>query len=204
MSFLKSSASFTRFRILEDIPKGLWEDIPARLKQYAFHDIDDTVDERAWGWTNFDDMLDTGWRLSPPEKGAYITFSLRLDTRRIPPSVFKKHIRLAVQAEEAKLRGLGKNFVSRDRKLEIKDQVKTHLMKRFLPIPAEFQVIWATRDNMVYVASTQEKLLDLFLEHFALTFELRLEQLTPFVLALRILGEDVADSLDFLEPTSFV
>ena len=104
MSFLKSSTSFTRFRLVDEVPADLWAAIPDKLKQFAFQDIDDIPQERSFGWVNFDDMLDTTWRLSPPEKADYITFSLRLDTRRIPPAVLKKHTRIAVQEEEAAAR----------------------------------------------------------------------------------------------------
>lgn len=78
MSFLKSSTSFTRFRLVDEVPADLWAAIPDKLKQFAFQDIDDIPQERSFGWVNFDDMLDTTWRLSPPEKADYITFSLRL------------------------------------------------------------------------------------------------------------------------------
>lgn len=204
MSFLKATTSFTRFRLMDDVPKELWTAIPDKLKQFAFRDIDDTIDERSWGWTNFDDMLDTQWRLSPPEKGAYLAFSLRLDTRRIPPAVLKKHVRLALAAEEDKLREQGKKYVNRERKLELREQVKQRLMAKTLPIPAEFAVVWATDTNNIYVGATQEKVLDLFQEHFELTFDLKIEALTPFALALNLLGEEVASQLDMIEPSRFI
>ena len=108
MSFLKASTSFTRFRIIDDVPAELWPAIPEKLRQFAFMDIDDIAEERAFGWTNFDDMLDTEWKLSPPEKADYLTFSLRLDTRRIPPAVLRKHTRIALREEEARIKELGK------------------------------------------------------------------------------------------------
>ena len=106
MSFLKASTSFTRFRIIDDVPAELWPAIPEKLRQFAFLDIDDIAEERAFGWTNFDDMLDTEWKLSPPEKADYLTFSLRLDTRRIPPAVLRKHTRIALREEEARIKEL--------------------------------------------------------------------------------------------------
>ena len=133
MSFNKASTSFTRFRILDDIPADLWASIPEKLRQFAFLDIDDIAEERSFGWTNFDDMLDTEWKLSPPEKADFLTFSLRLDTRRIPPAVLRKHVRLALRDEEARIKELGKKFVGRERKKEIQEQVKLRLMGRFLP-----------------------------------------------------------------------
>ena len=61
MSFIKSSCSFTRFRITDSVPASLWGEIADRLKQYAFREIDETADERSLGWVSFEDMLDSAW-----------------------------------------------------------------------------------------------------------------------------------------------
>ena len=204
MSFLKSSTSFTRFRIVDDIPSELWAGIPDKLRQFAFQDIDDIPAERSFGWTNFDDMLDTAWKVSPPEKAESLAFSLRLDTRRIPPAVLKKHTRLALLEEERRIREQGKKFIARERKKEIAEQVKLRLRSRFLPIPAEFQVVWNTASSKIYLATTQTKIIELFQDIFTRTFDLHIEQLLPYSLALSLLGEEVSGRLDGVEPTRFL
>ncbi len=203
MSFLKPGTSFTRFKITEDVPKDLWAAIPDKLRQYAFKDIDDIPEERSWGWVNFDDMLDTEWKVSVPQKGAYLTFTLRQDTRRVPPAVIKKHLALELKKEEARNRERGKSYVARERKKELKEQVLLRLKQRFLPIPAEFQVVWNTDTNMLYLASTQSKILELFQDYFTLSFNLQIDQLKPYSLALSLLDSAQADRLDLLEATSF-
>ena len=204
MSFLKSSTSFTRFRIVDELPAGLWATVPDKLRQYAFQDIDEIPEERSFGWVNFDDMLDASWRISPPEKAEYLTFSLRLDTRRIPPAVLKKHTRIALQEEERRIKEQGKKFVARERKKEIAEQVKLRLRSRFLPIPAEFQVVWNTQTSRIYLASTQGKVIELFQEQFTRTFDLHIEQLLPYGLALSLLGDDISARLDEVEATRFL
>ena len=204
MAFLKSSSSFTRFRITESVPKSLWGEITDRLKQFAFRDIDETADERSLGWVSFEDMLDTKWHEAPPQKGAYIAFSLRLDVRRVPPAVLKKHTSLALKAEEARNREQGRKYISRERKKEIREQVELKLRTRSLPVPAEFNVVWNTTDNVVFFASTQAKMIEAFQEHFTQTFNLDLDQLTPYGLATKFLGDDGLAKLDRLEPTRFV
>ena len=109
MGILSASCSFTRFKITEPVPKELWMEIPAKLRQFAFQDIDDIAEERGWGWTSFEDMLDTQWRSAPPEKGAYLAFALRLDTRRIPPAVLKKYVTIALREEEVRIKEQGKS-----------------------------------------------------------------------------------------------
>ena len=204
MGFNSASVSFTRFKITDQIPDGLWADIPSRLKQFAFMDIDNLPDERAWGWVNFDDMLDSSWHMSPPEKGHYLTFSLRLDTRRVAPAVLKKHRTIALREEEEKAKQLGHNFVSRARKKELYEAVQAKLLARSLPIPAEFNIIWNRENGIVYFASTQTQMLAMFTDLFAKTFELDLEELTPYALAMHLHGEDVATKLDTVVATSFI
>ncbi len=204
MSFLKSTTSFTRFIVLDEVSKDVLYNIPELLKQYAFKDIDNITLERALGWTSFDDLLDTQWERSIPEKADYICFSLRLDTRRIPPAVFKKYVRLALMEEEKKILEVGKKFVPKDRKAEIKEQVRLQLLSRFLPIPAEFQAIWLVEKQRVYFASTQAKVIESFMEHFILTFGVHLEQITSYPLAIELLGEEVGVKLDSIQETHFV
>lgn len=201
MSFLKSSTSFTRFRITDQPPSTLWPQVVDKLRQFAFKDIDEIPEEQSFGWVSFEDMLDAEFATNPVEKGVYIAFSLRLDTRRVPPAVIKKHLALALKKEEEYNREQGKKFVSRERKKELKEQVMLRLRMRFLPIPAEFQVIWNTADNMVYFSSTQGKMLDMFQELFIRTFDLHLEPLTPYSLGAYLINDTAA--LDTLEPTNF-
>lgn len=205
MGFLSAGASFTRYRIIEEIPETLWAEIADRLRKNAFKDIDHTADERSFGWVCFDDMLDAEWRTAPPQKGEFVTMGLRLDTRRIPPAVFKKHLTLALADEMDRMEQTkGKRYVSRDRKTEIKEQVALKLRARTLPIPAQFDVVWNIQTGVIYLASVQSKLRALFEDMFTMTFDLHLEPMTPYYQALAVLGEERARALEDLEPTEFV
>ncbi|MDR1660151.1 MAG: hypothetical protein LBR94_07405 [Desulfovibrio sp.] len=203
MGFAGSTTSFTRFRILDPVPRSLWLQLPDRLRKYAFRDIDDTLEMSSCGWVSFEDMLDSTWSGSPPLKADYAFFSLRLDRRRIPAGIVKKYMLLAFIEETERLRRQNKNFISRERKKEIREQVLARLRARFLPVPGEFNVLWLMKKNEVWFASTQGSMLDLFLEEFLKTFELHLEQLTPYSLASTVLDEDSLARLDYLEPTCF-
>ena len=203
MGFANSACSFTRFRILDPVPAGLWPQIPDKLKQFAFRDIDDFPEMQYQGWVCFEDMLDSEWISAPPQKGAYLVFSLRLDMRRIPAGVVKKHLAVALRDEKKRMHEQGKTFISRERKKELKEQVMLRLRMRFLPIPSEFNVLWAMDRNEIWFASTQNKMIDLFMEEFLKTFELHLEQLTPYTLAASMLDEESLIRLDQLEATQF-
>jgi len=204
VSILSTSLGITRYRVVEEIPDSLWREVPKRLTDNTFHDIDATVDERSWGWCNIDNMLDMDWADSPPEKGHFMCFSLRLDTRRIPPAVFKKHCMIALATELTQAKAEGKSFISKDRRREIKDQVMLRLRARSLPVPAVFDAVWNTQSGRVLFCGTNAKAKTLFEDHFNLSFELTLEPLTPFFLAMDMLGEAAASRLETLEPTSFI
>lgn len=204
MGFLSSSCSFTRFRILDPVDNALVLAIPDKLRQFAFRDIEDMPEMQSWGWTSFEDMFDMQWENSTPMVGQYAVFSLRLDTRRIPAGVIRKHVTLAVKEEREKLAQAGKKFISRDRIKEIKEQIILKLREHFLPVPAEFNVLWDLQANQVWLASTQSKVIDLFGEYFLTTFELHLDQLTPYALAAQLMGENVQGQLNTLQATQFI
>lgn len=203
MGFMNASCSFTRFRLLDAVSQDVWESIPHKLRQFALCDIDNSAEERAVGWTCFEDMLDTEWRTAPPDKGDYLCFALRQDTRRVPPAVLKKYFALALRDEKSRNAAQGKAYIARERKKELKEQVTLRLLQRYLPVPAVFDVLWATDRGEIWFTSTQNKMLDVFLEEFIKSFNLHLEQMTPHNLALRHLDEDMHERLATLEPTRF-
>lgn len=203
MPFFSSSVSLTRYRIMDEVSDQLLREAPERLVKHAFQDIDHTADERSFGWVCADDYLDCRWQASPPEKGHFFVFSLRLDTRRVQPSVFKKHVLLAERDFLASITDPEKRFMSKDRKREIREQVMLKLRARAMPVPAVFEAAWDLRTHTVYLASTNSKVRSLFEDLFTLTFELALEPLTPFFLAARMLGEEALPRLESLEPTDF-
>lgn len=204
MSFLRNSVSFTRYALLDKISVELEASLPDILRRHAFRDIDDLPEERAWGWVAFEDMLDTEWRGAPPRKGGeYAAFALRLDTRRVPAAVLKKHYSLALRAEEEAIRAQGRNYVARERRKELRERTLLMLQKRFLPVPALFQVLWNLPAGRLLIATLSPKVLDLFEDHFTRSFDLRLERLSPLGLAGELLPDTDMNRLAALEAEGF-
>lgn len=199
MGFANSSCSFTRFRIVDPIPANASAEIPRLLTQFAFRDIEDLPEMQAHGWVCFDDMLDCQWETAPPFKGEYVVFSLRLDTRRIPAGVIKKHLALAIKEEKSG----EKKFISRERKKELREQVIMKLRPGFVPVPAEFNTLWNLQSGEIWFAAVQSRMLDLFQEYFLNSFNLHIEQLTPYNLANLLLAEPEAQKLDSIKATHF-
>ncbi|MFW6054437.1 MAG: recombination-associated protein RdgC [Thermodesulfobacteriota bacterium] len=204
MGFLSASASFVRYRVIDEVPKGIWPRVTDLLQEHCFRDIDKSSEERSFGWVSIDNMLDNSWSEAPVYKGEYLAFALRVDTRRIPPAVFKKHYQITLEEALNKAKEQGKKFIGREQKKELKEQVRLRLLTRTLPVPAVFDVIWNSRINRVYFASTQAKMRSLFEDHFTQTFKLHLEPLTPFYLAWDLVDNEQRNLLTEYEPAVFV
>ena len=199
MGILSSSVSLTRYRIVEKVPDELVNEVPQRLKSNAFREIDQTSDERSFGWVCFDDLLDNKWHTASPHKSHYLAFALRLDTRRIAPAVMKKYLRLALEEARREQESRGRKKVTRDQKAEIKDRVKQSLMSKTLPVPAVFDVVWDVSSHLVYLGSVSPKVRQLFEDQFTQSFELSLEPQTPYFLAVNLVEEHEKKLLDEVE-----
>lgn len=202
MSFHKASCSFTRFRQIGDVSSHMGENANI-LKRFAFRDIDDLPEERAFGWVCLDNWRDSEWRTAPPEKGHYLCFSFRLDTRRIPAGIIIKHFGIAMDKEMERNREQGKAFINRERIQELREQVVLRLRSRFLPSPSIYNVVWDTTAGTLWLASTQGNILNLFEEYFCLSFEFPMHRVDPYDLAASLIGGDRAHVLDRLEGTTF-
>ncbi len=141
MPFMDRTCNITRIQMLDATDKNTFANVRDTLSRYAFRSIDDFPEDKSVGWVNIDDMLDTEWRVSPPQKGGYLTFAMRMDMRRIQPAVLKKELRKAIQKEEEENQKTGKKFISRQRKLELREQVSLRLKSRMVPTPKIIDVI---------------------------------------------------------------
>ncbi len=204
MGFLSAGTSFVRYRVIDEVPKGLWPQVSDLLQEHCFQDIDQSSEERSFGWVSIDNMLDTTWNTAPVHKGEFLAFALRVDTRRISPAVFKKHYQQAFEDLSARVKEQGKKFIGREQKKELREQVRLRLLNRSLPVPAVFDVVWNPKKNHILFAGTQEKMRLLFEDLFTLTFKLHLEPLTPFFLAWNLLQDEQRRQLNEYEPAVFI
>lgn len=150
MSFLKGTIPLTVYTASADF---FLKVTPERLTHFAFCPIDNVPEEKGWGFVNHDDMFDTEWKKSIPEKGKFIVFGFRIDTRKIPASVYRKHLAAMMAQEFETLEAKGKKFISRERKAEIRELCKAKLLSEQEPQPSMFGVCVDPVDEVIYVAS---------------------------------------------------
>lgn len=200
MGIYAKSLSCTRYFVRGETPSDFLSWVDERLQFHLFRDIDDTNDEKAQGWVELDNLLETSFEGGQAHKGEYLAFSLRIDTRKVPAAVFRKHFLLAEQTIRAqqKFRRL-----SRQQKLELKKTVIADLLRRQMPQPALFDIVWHPGQQRLWLFATSPKVRESFETLFRETFELDIFLLFPYTLAQDVLDPAAQDRLEMLEPASF-
>ena len=167
-SLMSSSVAVTQYHCSEQPNSN--SDLRDMLRRHSFRPIDQGVETKSVGWVSAADMLDSNF-LAAPDIGEFLLFSLRIDLRKLNSAVLKKEVIVALKTEEEKNRQIGKKFICRDRKKEIKEQVTIRLLSHTYPIPKTVGVAWHLSENKVYFFSSNSKECDLFEELFTKTFD---------------------------------
>lgn len=201
MGLLKGSASFVRFGVEGELPENALEYIADRVVSFSFQDIDDTYDEYSIGWVSIYNMFDTQFNFGSYAAGDYITLTLRIDERKVSPSILKKF----VQKEEERVKQEKQiPKVSRAMKVEIKERVKTELMRKSVPVPAVFDICWSLSTNSVLFFSTNKKIHAVIEDFFKDCFGVMLKQQIPYITAEQMLPEDRLSRLESITPDIFI
>ena len=201
MGLLKGSASFVRFSVEGELPENLLDFVADRVVSFAFRDIDDTYDEYSIGWVSVLNMFDSEFKYASYAAGDYITLTLRIDERKVSSAILKK----VVQKEEERVR-LEKELkkLPRSMKVEIKDRIRTELMRKAVPIPTIYELCWSLSDSTLIFFSTNKKAQALLEDYFKETFGLLIKQQIPYITAEHLLDEEQVAILDRINPEIFV
>ena len=193
MGLLSGSASYIRYRVTGDIPEAVKPFALEKLQWHAFHEIDPgTLTDKSIGWVSAENMSLTKFDDMHFAKDPYLVFSLRIDTRRIPPIA----LRAAVLREEIKAKEqAGYERLNRKHKMEIREEQTQRLLKKVLPLPAVYDVCWNTGAGEVLFFSTSKKANEEFVSFFFRAFDLKLKTKTPAALVseLRPGSEETID-----------
>jgi len=201
MGFLKGSASFVRFSVEGELPENPLDFIADRVVSFCFRDIDDTYDEYSIGWVSILNMFDSQFKYASYAAGDYITLTLRMDERKVSSAILKK----VIQKEEERVR-LEKELpkLSRPMRVEIKDRIRTELMRKAIPIPTVFELCWSLSDSTLIFFSTNKKAQALLEDYFKETFGLLIKQQIPYITAEHLLDDEQVAALARISPEIFV
>jgi len=201
MGFLTGSASFMRFSVEGELPEPFWDNVADRIASHSFQDIDDTLDEYSVGWVSVASMFDADFAYASYAAGDYVVLSMRVDERKVSPAVLRKCV---LKEEERIKRERQLPRLGRSAQMEIKERVRTQLVRKSVPIPAVYDLVWNLSDGTVLFFSTSRKALVLVEELFKDTFGLSLVLQIPWNTAGHLAEESLLARLDRLRPEILV
>lgn len=196
----KGSMSFRSYSVIGPDAGKDPEEIIQGLENYAFDGFAGE-EGRARGWISFDHLLDIEFSREKNVRGSYVVFGLRVDTRRVPPAIYKAHCVLELKATQE---ALGVAKVPLTERRDIRRRIKEQLLNETTPASKAIGIVWHIRKRRLYVMSTSRQILNDVADLFDRSFELSLEERNPSTIGLEAARHhDVADGFRDLMPTAF-
>ena len=203
MSLLSSAVSITRYRVNGHMEDPITDAVYHGLKKNMFPDIDDIESSQSVGWTSFQDPFTPSFEGSSFVYGNYFVFSLRLDKKTIPSKLVQKYMAIEIAK---KFQATGREFLSRNEKKMIKENVISLLGLRIPATPNIYNVLWNYEASLIWffthLKGPNEELETLFKTSFGLV----LTRIFPFTFAEScpgMSGFDL-DLLTTLSPTKML
>lgn len=197
MGLLAGSASLTRFSVVGELPESFWDVAAQRIAAMSFKDIDDTMDEYSIGWVSVADMFDAGFAYSSYAAGDYIALTMRVDERKVAPSVLKKYV---AKEEERIKREKQIPRLNRAARLEIKERVRAELIRKSPPVPSTYDLCWNLADSTLLFFSTSKKAMALLEDLFKETFHLSLILQIPWLTGQRMAEGEALEEYEEMRP----
>ncbi len=195
MSMLQGTVSLKRFLVLGPVPGE--EDLLAGLAQDQFRPFQDGLEEERMGWCDWRNPL-----ITPPDgnwvsQERFAVFGLRIDTRRVPPTLLKAHVDLRLQALQ-KEKDL--TFVGKEARISLADEVKVELLRKVLPSPKVVEVAWDLKGGILWTTASSSKAQGALASLFIKSFGCEVHPLAPLVLSGRLCPDLSVESLMALDP----
>ena len=195
MSLLQGSISLKRFLVLGPVPSET--DLQQGLRENQFRPFEDGLEEERLGWCDWRNPL-----ILPPDPDGmsldrFALFTLRIDTRRVPPTLLKAHVDLRAQQL---LQEKGLAFLGREARTSLQDEVKVELLARVLPVPKMVDVAWDRKGGMLWTTASSSKNQGALISLFMKSFGCELQPLAPLLLAARLAPDLPTESLMALDP----
>lgn len=156
MSLMSRSGKFTIIDTKNSIDLSQLES-----KLQVFKPIDDDItQEAALGFVCFDDYMQSVG-CTPIQKGNFYAATLRIDVRKIPGSISKKYLKVALEEEKQRTQ---RSAISRPRKAELKEIVRAGLLAKTLPSFSLTDVIFDAETGRIYLCTASKRVVDYFIE----------------------------------------
>jgi DNA recombination-dependent growth factor C len=127
----------------------------------------------------------------------FAVFGLRMDTRRVPPTLLKAHVELRLQSLQ-KEKDLA--FVGKEARVSLADEVKEELLRKVLPTPKVIEVAWDLKNGVLWTTASSSKAQGALSTLFIKSFGCEIHPLAPLVLSGRLCPDLSVEALMALDP----
>jgi len=206
----RGSISYSKFHVRGAQPEGADESPAAQAERFveairmrAFRELDplEEIDHRV-GWCSIENPFDLDLQHEKIFFNGYVNLGLRVDTWRIPGSLFKASFR---EAERAFLAKQGSEKLTRSQKKNLEAMVTRTLRQKVVPAMNVVDLSWSLGDGVVRFFHPSPKRHEVLIELFEKTFELQLAHDGAYLAAeKRGLDEALLASLPLLDPMTLV
>ena len=187
--------------MLGQLVDPLMDTLTRLLTQNAIVEIDDEDVDQSVGWTSFENPFTPDFTGSTFVMGSQFIFSFRMDKKAIPSKVVNKRFR---QQITKLLKESGKEFLSRNEKKQIKEDVIRELSLRIPATPNVYDILWNYEKSSIWFFSTQKSVNEAFEVFFTKSFKLNLVRRFPYTAAMESLTNYEEDILNRLTPSQFM
>jgi DNA recombination-dependent growth factor C len=186
-----------------DLQTPVMETVLNGLKHNTIADIDQDALEVSAGWTSTNTPFFPDFEGSSFVVGPHFVFSLRIDKKKVPVKVIQKYV--AVETKK-KLADSGREYLSREEKRAIKDNVTNMLYRKVPAVPSIYDLIWHQEAGSLWFFTTQKNANETLETLFLKSFNLTLVRLFPYTGAIydADLSDSQKDAVSALSPTSFM
>lgn len=169
MPLLSGAMSARRYRVVADFDEtGFREKLLERLTEEAFREpLSAAKGGENYGWVTLENLCDTDFAANKVLFNQYVSFSLRIDNKRLPGKLVKALLDLRIRAW---LTETGRERAPGPVKKEMLEQIELELFPRQLPAVAVHDICWDLTARVVWFFSSSNKANELFRTLFAKTF----------------------------------
>jgi hypothetical protein len=176
MSFESGSISFRMFYVPVEIPETIHE----KFFDDILGSIDFLTDDELTGWVGARHLLDREIHEGSAWPGGHLRLTLAQAQRKIPTSLLRAECRIE---EAVWMQAEGRDYVNRQTRSEIKQQVSERLLPEMPPTLKGIDFCYDRAAGFLYATALSEKQLDAFMINFTQTTGAKLIPVDPVTAA---------------------
>ncbi|HWA75939.1 MAG TPA: hypothetical protein VG937_26560 [Polyangiaceae bacterium] len=199
MSARRGSLTLTRLYVKGALPADLRQRYLKAVRLRAFQPLkpDDEAVE-ASGWCVFERPFDLEFHTANLFEDQFVVLGFRIDRYRVPGAMVRG---LFAEEEQRLLARSGKNRLSRNERLELKEKIVLKLRRKLTPSTKAIDVVWDLDGGSVLFFSHARRTLADFTALFEKTFGIQLVEDSPYIAAERLeLPARLMKAIEHIEP----